>query len=543
MTHRIGLAVGASGTLIALLLGTPTPAAAAGVTFTVNRTGDAPDINPGNAKCDASSNSGLQCTLRAAIQEANAHAGADVIKFAITSSSKVIKPGSPLPPITHKLTINGYSQSGASANTLAVGDNAVLKIVLDGTNAGGSQSALLVQADGVIIKGLVIQNFQNSAIRIGADNVTISGNFIGTDRTGLTAAGNSGGIFVVDSGGLIVGGSTPAARNIISGNSGGGVDLIRATGAFIQGNYIGTDKNGTSALGNSAAGVAVADGGAVTIGGLTTSARNVISANGGPGIDLSGSSNHNTVQANVVGGGASGSVDLGNGNNGITLIDSGFDTIGGAGQAGNAILHNFNGITIDSTSNSISGNAVESNDFVGVFISGGSLNTIGGNAVIGNASTGVLVTAGLGNRITGNTMAANHGLAIDLLAGTQDSFGVTANDPKDPDSGPNGLQNFPVLTSAIRAANGVTTVAGTLNTVPVIACRVEFFVAVADPSGHGEGFTPIGSTTFTTNSSGNRTFSFATAQLAPGQLVTATATATGTGNTSEFSANVPVVQQ
>ncbi len=513
------------------------PVSAAAANFTVNKVGDAADLAPGDAKCDSAAASGSQCTLRAAIQEANAHAGADTIKFSITGS-KVIKPAAPLPPITDQVTINGYSQSGTSANTLAVGDNAVLKIVLDGTNAGGSQPALVAQASGVIIKGLVIENSEHFAIRVDADNVTISGNFIGTDATGVNAAGNASGVFVVDNAGVTVGGSTPAARNIISGNRGDGVSLIRTTGATVQGNYIGTDKNGSAALGNFGDGINVIDGGTATIGGPTTSARNVISANGANGIEFQNSSNHNTVQANVIGASASGSIDLGNASNGISLLDVGNDTIGGPGQAGNAVLFNSNGIAVNSSRNTLSGNAVESNDRVGLFVKGSS-NTIGGNLVIANAGIGVLIASGTGNTITGNQMVANGGLGIDVQTGT--TFGVTANDTDDPDTGPNNQQNFPVLSSAVRAPNGVTTVSGSLNSLHSTKFKIEFFMAVADLSGHGEGFLFLGTTTITTNSGGDKSFAFATAQLAPGQLVTATATNTVTGDTSEFSSNAPVI--
>jgi CSLREA domain-containing protein len=102
--------------------------AEAATTFTVNRTGDAVDRNPGNAKCDTSSNNGKQCTLRAAIEEANATAGADTIEFDISGADKTIKPDSQLPSITDSLTIDGYTQQGASPNTLAEGNDAVLKV-------------------------------------------------------------------------------------------------------------------------------------------------------------------------------------------------------------------------------------------------------------------------------------------------------------------------------------------------------------------------------------------------------------------------------
>src|SRR6187402_1470525 len=87
-----------------------TPAFAA-TTFTVNRNGDASDRNITNSVCDVSTTSGNQCTLRAAIQEANDTGGQITINFNITSASKVITPASPLPVINRTVTINGYSQS------------------------------------------------------------------------------------------------------------------------------------------------------------------------------------------------------------------------------------------------------------------------------------------------------------------------------------------------------------------------------------------------------------------------------------------------
>src|SRR5262245_12231699 len=123
---RLSLLLGS--TLLSCWIVFPGPATAA-ATFVVNKTGDAADLKVGNGKCDTSSTAGAQCTLRAAIQEANALAGTDTINFKITTTSKVIKPASQLPQVTQPVTINGYSQTGASANTKAVGNDAVLKIV------------------------------------------------------------------------------------------------------------------------------------------------------------------------------------------------------------------------------------------------------------------------------------------------------------------------------------------------------------------------------------------------------------------------------
>ncbi|MBA3551870.1 MAG: hypothetical protein H0W27_03220 [Actinobacteria bacterium] len=104
--------------------------AGAATTFTVNQTGDAADQDITDNRCDTSPAAGRQCTLRAAIEEANDTPGADAITFSISSptSVKTISPASPLPAITDPVTIDGYTQPGASPNTLATGNDAVLKI-------------------------------------------------------------------------------------------------------------------------------------------------------------------------------------------------------------------------------------------------------------------------------------------------------------------------------------------------------------------------------------------------------------------------------
>jgi CSLREA domain-containing protein len=536
MGRRWAWLVGIESVLVALMVMSPIPVAAAALTYTVNRIGDAADLSAGNGKCDSSSASGLQCTLRAAIQEANAHSGADTIRFGITSSSKVIRPTSALPTITEKLTINGYSQSGSSANTLATGDNAVLKIVVDGTNAGASATGLFVQASGVLVKGLVIEHFSGFPVQIRGANNVISGNFIGTQADGVTPAGNGSGVFVVDSPGTTIGGAA-AARNVIAGNGGTGITLIRSSNSTIKGNYIGTDSSGSTAIGNTGGGINVDSSTNVTIGGSTAGAGNVISGNDHAGILFQTNSDAATVQGNRIGTSATGSTDLGNSAHGIAILSGDGDTIGGPGAAANAIRFNDIGILVESVGNTISGNAIQTNDRVGVWVQNSS-NTITGNAVIGNGTIGVQVTDGTGNRISGNVMSANGALGIDLNG----TAGVTPNDVKDPDTGPNGLQNFPVLVTAFRALSGVTTVSGTLNSLPTTEFKVELYVAVADPSGHGEGFALIGSTTFTTNSNGDKGFSLVTAQVVAGQQLTATATRTSDGSTSEFSANALVVQ-
>jgi hypothetical protein len=130
-------------------------------TFTVNRNGDAQDANLANATCDVNaSQRGNQCTLRAAIREANSTLGADVISFNIPDNPnvaglevKTISPTRALPTITEQVSINGYTQSGASVNTLATGNDAVLKIQLNGTNTADLTSGLEIEASNSTIRG------------------------------------------------------------------------------------------------------------------------------------------------------------------------------------------------------------------------------------------------------------------------------------------------------------------------------------------------------------------------------------------------------
>jgi CSLREA domain-containing protein len=271
--------------------------ARAATTFTVNSTADAPDASLAGAACDVDVfTGGDQCTLRAAIQQANATPGADTINFAIPGTGvKTIKVGATglgaLPDITEQVTIDGYTQPGSSPNTKAVGNNAALKVVLDGSNAN-SDGLAIDGASGSVIRGLVINSFGNVGIDVFGDSVgtRIEGNFIGTDVTGTLDRGNGNdGVALFDSPSqTVVGGTTPAARNLISGNDDQGIDLGTSgtpggqpEAHRIQGNYIGTDRSGTKDLGNRICGVSLIDTEGNTLGGTTAATRNLVSGNGG----------------------------------------------------------------------------------------------------------------------------------------------------------------------------------------------------------------------------------------------------------------------
>jgi CSLREA domain-containing protein len=223
-------------------------------TITVNLTDDRADANPGDGTCSVV-NFGAFCTLRAAIQEANATAGPDTIDFNINTTGDgiaTISPDTALPPITQSVTIDGYTQPGASPNTKTVGDDAVLKVQLDGSKVPGVIGLEINTSNSSVIKGLAINRFA-TGISIGGDSIAnrIEGNFIGTDPTGTLDRGNFGSGVVLGNGSseTVVGGDALAARNVLSGNDSGAL-IFSSSFNRIQGNYVGTDKSGTKDLGN-----------------------------------------------------------------------------------------------------------------------------------------------------------------------------------------------------------------------------------------------------------------------------------------------------
>jgi CSLREA domain-containing protein len=489
---------------------------------------------------DTAANDGV-CTLREAITSANTNtasggaagecvAGAvslDLIEFNVTGGCAVpctITPGTALPSITAPVIVNGYSQPGASANTLAVGNDAVLKIEINGTTAGGVGLTLAAGSGGSTIRGLVVNRFATAILVQSAGNL-LAGNFIGIDPTGTIARSNSNHAIEITGAGNTVGGTTPAARNVISGsNVGQGRAGVRSTGSgatgnIFQGNYVGTNAAGTAAI-PSWFGILCETGGGHTIGGTVAGARNVVSGNSNTGVNLDGSSN-NTVFGNLIGVNATNTAPLPNGNQGLRTDNSSGNVIGGTG-AGEPNVLSFNGD-------------------IGVRIAFGFNTTVRGNTIRGNVDGGVHVYAGTGNLIRSNAISVNDvssppNLGIDLdLDGGSPEDGVTPNDAGDADTGPNDVQNFPVLTAAT-FAGGMVSFSGTLNSTPSTTFTLEFFVnGVCDPSGFGEGEVPVGTAQVSTDAGGNVTFGpIAFAVASPLQFATATATNPG-NSTSEFS--------
>ena len=414
-------------------------------------------------------------SLREAITQANQTPGADTVRFDIrdplVNGAHTITPRSALPVITDTVWLDASREPDA----LALG-RPVVELV--GSDAGGSSSALVLAdgSDGSLVRGLVVHQFGGAAIQVreGADGVALAGLRIGTDVTGMSAPGNGGNAVETRAAGTLVGGASAADRNLLSGNN-AGVQVIgaTATGARIEGNFIGTDARGESALGNRTVGVYLAAPGATVVG-------NLVSGNGYEGVYLLGGATGATVQGNLIGTDLGGTRALGNGSFGVYVENTRDVLIGGtAAGDGNQIAWQKSG--------------------AGVSIVG----TAGAVSVLGNA------------------IHDNTGLGIDLGAA-----GVNGNRDADTDGGPNNLLNYPVLGSVTTLGTS-TRFLGDLRAAAGTVLRIEFFASPdADPLGFGEGQTFLGSTLVTADANGLAQIdtTLAGMRLEAGQRVSATAT-------------------
>ena len=298
----------------------------------------------------------------------------------------------------------GNFVSNNMIGTNASGDGAV-------SNGENGVQIILDASENIIGPGNIISGNINNGIHIeseGATNNIVVGNLIGTAVDGLDALGNgSNGINVVGSASNTIGGTTIAERNIISGNQTGiwirGSDASNNT---ITGNYIGTDINGTSALGNGWGIYVYSD--STIIGGTQDGAGNVISGNINQGLNIISNPNlgiharDNIVLGNIIGLDATGSSRLGNGL-GLMVVNSPFNNIGGPTAAHRNIIsgNEAQGLYIGwmgATGNRVIGNYIGTN--------------IDGTQSIGNGSEGILLNGpdniiggdqqGYGNLVSGN---------------------------------------------------------------------------------------------------------------------------------------------
>ena len=286
-------------------------------------------------------------SLRWAITQVNADKGktVDTIDFNIPGTGPfTISPTSALPAITHSVFINGYSQPHSSPNTATDSDNAVILIQLSGTSAGFSDGLQIIAGNSTVA-GLAINQFNQYGIRLySGGNDVITGDFVGTDPTGSTALPNiDAGISVDDSKNDVIGGTSAAARNIVSGNTNQNIYIIdNASGALVEGNFVGLTASGTSTLSDNGNGVSVIQSTNNTIGGTAAGAGNVISGHTFDGVTLDEASG-NVVQGNKIGTDPTGTIALGN-SAGVLLgyASAANNLIGGtAPGAGNLISGNY----------------------------------------------------------------------------------------------------------------------------------------------------------------------------------------------------------
>ncbi|MCA9208003.1 MAG: DUF4347 domain-containing protein, partial [Planctomycetales bacterium] len=279
-----------------------------------------------------------------------------------------------------------------------------------------------------------------------------------------------------------------------------GISLFGNTnGIQIVGNYIGTDITGTIGLGNGDDGIELNSAHTAQIGGSTLADRNIVAGNSNVGIRLGSSSSNNVVQGNWIGVGAGGE-SLGN-SHGVYL--------GFSGAANNLI---------------------------------GGINPGEGNIIANQSGDGIGAspTAGSSNAFLGNTYYANADLAIDL-----EGNGVTANDVGDSDTGANDLQNFPILTVATTNESNEVTISGSINSVSNSYYRVELYANDSiGASPYGQGQTYLGHVNVSTDGSGNASFTTTlTANIAAGAYISATATQSNAAfttfsSTSEFARSI-----
>ncbi|MEL6981292.1 MAG: right-handed parallel beta-helix repeat-containing protein [Actinomycetota bacterium] len=205
-------------------------AQAADETFVVTSTGDGGDANGADGVCRTS---GGQCTLRAAVEQANFSRGDNRINFNIGGSgTRVINVGAALVlnDPSGGTTIDGYSQPGSAPNSAAGGSNAVIRIALRGST--GSSPVIRIESAANTIKGLAIRNGQNR-IELrgeGADGNTIQGNFIGFEPDGSVSTNSGiryGVLMQLGPDRNLIGGPNPADRNVISGNGDGSAGGVR----------------------------------------------------------------------------------------------------------------------------------------------------------------------------------------------------------------------------------------------------------------------------------------------------------------------------
>jgi CSLREA domain-containing protein len=554
--RTISLAIGA-----VLLLATSTIGSVSAASFVVTSSGDESDASPGDGSCDI----GLivneqpvpKCTLRAAIEEVNASGDpTNRIDFNIPATDSGCNAGTGvcvikltwtnlLPDITKNVVIDGSTQpNNAAVCTTSIPNRPVYKIVVEGDSAeanladsnivGGIGLRLEEGSDASTIKGLNIRNFSDAIALIRSNNSKIACNFIGTNESG-TAAGHSSGagnqlngvILGCKSTGNTIGGASINDGNLIGASKSSGIQLYgdipcidsseqllplserSPDGNAMLGNFIGTQKNGTSPLGHVFDAISMfgGDGPDNNLIGLMSNGAggflynpNVLAASLS-GVYIDSNVSGAVIAGNFIGTDVSGTVALGN-QDGIYIVGSGSATVGRIGGPQPADT----------------------------------------NVIASNTGSGVVVFGAASSvRIQRNSFYGNVNVGIDLVpvVNASDPFGdppdnATPNDLGDADTGPNALQNFPEPTLATLGGGNVSITYSVPSTA--LPLTVEFFISEA--SGSRQGKTYLGSGTY--SAAGTTMLVLPAGTLALGDSIVGTAT-DANNNTSEFSEAVIVI--
>jgi trimeric autotransporter adhesin len=571
--------------LCLVLLPAPHPVKAL-VNYVVTSTGNSDDVTPADGVC---ATSGGVCTLRAAITEANeTPAVLENITFNIplAGQSTILILTTPLPPV-RSASINGLNLYNSTRIILQAANPIGQSLELIGNSGGTIQNfqiqdswstgiSIATDNDNLTIANNIIVGNGGNGIYIGGGNsgsINIQGNYLGLGVNGVTADGNYSGVYVnlgmLDDIQVVIGSSNSLHRNIISGNENPGV-LIEGGGTsstvIVQGNYIGTNAAGNGAVPNEAQGIMVLDSGAsVQIGGDGAGEGNLISGNAFSGISLENSAG-TVIEGNLMSSNASGTAYIPNGPStkgpDVYAKNSQLVTVGGTTTAkGNVMLQGLV-FSIDTGGVGVSESLVQNNKIgltnagyvrpapvsqSGMEFEKTTTTTASFNYVTG-FTTGLVVKGGSAITIRQNRIWGNDGLGIDLISAAS---GVTINDNLDPDTGPNTLQNFPVITAiTTEDVSGLLyiNIVGILNSTPSTKFRIELFNSEScDPNGYGEGQKFIAFRNVTTDVNGNASWEVNDLLYKPtldliGTCFSTTATYASSftgpilGSTSEFSA-------
>ncbi len=363
---------------------------------------------------------------------------------------------------------------------------------IDGIYMDGGADNTMISGNKIVCSG-GYGIYLNGASGGAIDHTQINTNRIG--NTGSIAMGNGLSGVLADTTT-----NTSIAGNNISGNLQHGVWLKASTYALIRNNLIGTNNMGDTALPNFGDGIHFSDASSDNTVGETLN-RNIISGNGADGVSMWSGSVRNTLDRNVIGLNADGTAALHNGQAGVAIYDSSYNNIG-VDTGGQPLLiggNAFEGIYITNGDHNVVGKSTYigvgsdlttliGNNLQGVRIHTGSANSIHPSAVVGSGGAGIIVDEAPGN--VGNSymvgkIVSNGGLPFDL-----GNDGATLNGAHS-GPGPNNWINYPVISAASARSISGTACAG---------CTVHAYSVLANPVQNGGGgtYSPLAPATAST---------------------------------------------